>query len=104
MYVGSHDDNNNGVLIGAVVVVCVVIIILVITNVIIWLYCFRKRQYTGIQLRFLNLDNFKMLSYRRNFRAKGSSQRFIRATQSNQRYIQLIQPITLLLNITLKNQ
>ena len=49
MYTDGCDDSNNGVLIGAVVGVdCVVIIIMVITNIIIWLYCFRKRQYIGM--------------------------------------------------------
>jgi len=47
--VDSCDDNNNGAVIGAVVgVLCAVIIIMVITNIIMWLYCFRKRCHTGI--------------------------------------------------------
>ena len=49
MYIGSCDSNNNGAVIGAVVGVdCVVIIIMVITNIMVWIYCFRKRHHTGI--------------------------------------------------------
>ena len=47
-YVDSCDTNNNGVIIGAVVGVdCVVIIIIMITNLMVWIYCLRKRQHTG---------------------------------------------------------
>ena len=46
---GAGDSNDNAVVIGTVVgVVCVVIIIMVITNIIIWIYCFSKRNYTGM--------------------------------------------------------
>ena len=45
-YVDSCDDNVT--LIGAVVgAFCVIIIIMVITNNMVWIYCFRKRQHTG---------------------------------------------------------
>ena len=46
----SSCDNsiNNGALIGAVVGVdCTVIIIMVITNIMVWIYCFRKRKNSG---------------------------------------------------------
>ena len=49
IYVDSCDGNYNITLIGAVVgVCCVVIIIMVITNIMVWIYCFRKRHHTGI--------------------------------------------------------
>ena len=49
IYVDSCDDNYNAAVIGAVVgVCCVVIIIIVITNIMVWIYCFRKRHHTGI--------------------------------------------------------
>ena len=42
------DSNNNAVTIGAVAGVnCVVIIIMVITNIMVWIYCFRKKHHTG---------------------------------------------------------
>ena len=50
MYVGSCDDTstNNGALIGAIVAVdCTVIIIMVITNIMVWIYCFRRMDYKG---------------------------------------------------------
>ena len=48
-YVDSYDSSNNGALIGAIVIAdCTVIIIMVITNIMVWIYCFRKRQHTGI--------------------------------------------------------
>ena len=50
-YAGSCeacDSNDNGAIIGAVVgAFCVVIIIIVITNIMVWIYCFRKRNHTG---------------------------------------------------------
>ena len=49
--VDSCDGNNNfnGAIIGAVVGVdCVAIIIMVITNIMIWIYYFRKRHHTGM--------------------------------------------------------
>ena len=50
IYIHSCDSDNSAVLIGVVVGVvdCAVIIIMVITNIIVWLYCFRKRHHTGI--------------------------------------------------------
>ena len=45
IYVGSCD--NNLAIIGAIVGVdCTVIIIMVITNIMVWICCFRKRHYT----------------------------------------------------------
>ena len=48
MYVDDCDSNNNAAIIGAVVgVLCTVIIIMVITNIMVWIYCFRRRDHTG---------------------------------------------------------
>ena len=48
MYLDTNDSNNSATLIGAVVgVICVVILIIVISNIMIWIYCFRKRHHTG---------------------------------------------------------
>ena len=47
-YVDSCDSNNNGALIGAVIGVdCAGIIVMMIINLVVWIYCFRKRQHTG---------------------------------------------------------
>ena len=47
--IDTCDSNSNAVTIGAVVgAFCVVIIIMVITNIIVWIYCFRKRHHTGM--------------------------------------------------------
>ena len=44
----SCDSSNNGALIGAIVGVdCTVIIIMVITNIMVWIYYFRRRHHTG---------------------------------------------------------
>ena len=44
--VDSCDSDNSGVLIGVVVgVFCIVIIIMVITNIMVWIYCFRKKHH-----------------------------------------------------------
>ena len=49
LYVDNYDSNNSGAVTGAVVAVfCVIIIIMVITNIMIWIYCFRKNYHTGI--------------------------------------------------------
>ena len=50
IYVADCDsNNNNAVIIGAIVGVdCTVIIIMVITNIMVWIYCFRRRGHTGI--------------------------------------------------------
>ena len=51
MYVGDCDDTiiNDTTVIGAIVgVVFIIIIIMVITNIMVWIYCFRRRDYTGI--------------------------------------------------------
>ena len=49
MHTDGCDCNNNVTLIGAVVGAdCVVIIIMVITNIMVWIYCFRKRHHIGI--------------------------------------------------------
>ena len=51
MTVCDGKDNSNGVTIGAVVgAFCVVIIIMVITNIMVWINCFRKRHHTGMYL------------------------------------------------------
>ena len=53
MYVGNCDgtSNNNAAIIGAIVGVdCTVIIIMVITNIMVWIYCFRRRQHTGMYM------------------------------------------------------
>ena len=69
MYVGKescNNSNNTGTLIGAVVAVdCTVIIIMVITNIMVWIYCFRKRKHTGsfICIWIITLDNVMILSY-----------------------------------------
>ena len=44
----SCDSNSNGALIGVIVGVdCTVIIIMVITNIMVWIYCFKRRHHTG---------------------------------------------------------
>ena len=49
IYVDSCDTNNNAAIIGAIVGVdCTVIIIMVITNILVWIYCFRRRHYAGM--------------------------------------------------------
>jgi len=49
IYIDECDCNNNAILIGVVAGVdCAVIIIVVITNIIVWIYCFRKKHHTGI--------------------------------------------------------
>ena len=53
MYVGDCDDTiiNDVTVIGAIVgVVFIIIIIMVITNIMVWIYCFRRRDYTGITM------------------------------------------------------
>ena len=51
MYIDDCDCNNNAILIGVVAGVdCVVIIIVVITNIIVWIYCFRKKHHTGMYM------------------------------------------------------
>ena len=70
-YADGCDSNNNGVVIGAVVGVdCVVIIIMVITNIMVWIYCFRKRHHTGIATtyvtRFAKCALFAQLQIFRN--------------------------------------
>ena len=50
IYVGSCDCNsiNEAAIIGAIVgVMFIIIIIMVITNIMVWIYCFRRRQHTG---------------------------------------------------------
>ena len=48
-YYTDNCDNNNEILIGAIVGVdCTVIIIMVITNIMVWIYCFRRRHHTGV--------------------------------------------------------
>ena len=48
IHVDDCDSSNNGVVIGAIVGVdCTVIIIIVITNVMVWIYYFRRRDHTG---------------------------------------------------------
>ena len=49
IHVDSCDSNDiNATLIGAVIgVVCAFIIIMVITNIMVWICCFRKRNQTG---------------------------------------------------------
>ena len=47
MFVSVESWDNNVAFIGAVVGVdCAVIIIMVITNIMVWIYCFRKRHHT----------------------------------------------------------
>ena len=49
MYLDTCDCNNSATLIGAVVgVICLVILIMVISNIMIWIYCFRKKHHTGM--------------------------------------------------------
>ena len=54
MYVGDCDDTiiNDATVIGAIVgvVFIIIIIIMVITNIMVWIYCFRRRDYTGITM------------------------------------------------------
>ena len=53
MYVGDCDDTiiNDATVIGAIVgVMFIIIIIMVITNIMVWIYCFRRRDYTGITM------------------------------------------------------
>ena len=46
-FVSVDSWDNNVVLIGAVVGVdCTIIIIMVITNIMVWIYCFRRRHHT----------------------------------------------------------
>ena len=48
LYVDNCDSNNSGAVTGAVVAVfCVVVIIMVVTNIMVWIYCFRKNYHTG---------------------------------------------------------
>ena len=62
MYIGSCDSNDNVTLIGAVVGVdCVVIIIIVITNIMVWIYCFRRKHHTGNRCIHLNTNLCCML-------------------------------------------
>ena len=58
VHIGSCDD-----LIGAVVGVdCVVIIIMVITNIMIWIYCFSRRNYPSTYVRIHRVQlNLHML-------------------------------------------
>ena len=47
-------SNINAAIIGAIVGVdCTVIIIMVITNIMVWIYCFRRRDHTGIHTYLL---------------------------------------------------
>ena len=47
LFVSVDSWDNNVVLIGTIVGVdCTVIIIIVITNIMVWIYCFRKRNHT----------------------------------------------------------
>ena len=56
IHVDDCDSSNNGALIGAIVGVdCTVIIIIVITNITVWIYCFRRRHHTG--------EAYKLISY-----------------------------------------
>ena len=41
------DDNSEVLIIAVVGVDCTIIIIMVIINIMIWIYCFRKRHHTG---------------------------------------------------------
>ena len=53
------DSSNNGVVIGAIVGVdCTVIIIMVITNVMVWIYYFRKKDHTN-----KGIVTYTLLSY-----------------------------------------
>ena len=48
MHIDDCDSCNNAAIIGAIVGVdCTVIIIMVITNIMVWIYCFRRRNHTG---------------------------------------------------------
>ena len=48
-FIDSYDSNNTAAIIGAIVgVICTVIIIMVITNIMVCIYCFRKRHHTGM--------------------------------------------------------
>ena len=53
IYVGSSDGTggNDAAMIGAIVGVgLIIIIIMVITNIMIWIYCFRRRHHPGIYI------------------------------------------------------
>ena len=44
---GCDSSWNGAIIVTVVGVFCVVIIIMVITNIMVWIYCFRKRHHTG---------------------------------------------------------
>ena len=57
--VDNHDENNSVVTIGAVVgAFCVLVITTVITNIMVWICCFRKRHHTGMYVATSNVTAF----------------------------------------------
>ena len=64
MYVDDCYSSNNAAIIGAIVGVdCTVIIIIVITNIMVWIYCFRIRDHTGIYKVVNEISSYTYCTY-----------------------------------------